>query len=79
MRAKLSASVIVMQADATHLENPLVWPPVWLCAEGLSITGLLSDLFDPSELSEVVFEFRPCHRPISEFRFLSKPVTSLLL
>lgn len=63
------------QDQQTHLEKP-VCPPWWLWADGLSIMGLRSERFEPSELNDVVFELNPCHRPTSEFRFLSKFVTS---
>uniref|UniRef100_A0A8D8GXZ8 (northern house mosquito) hypothetical protein n=1 Tax=Culex pipiens TaxID=7175 RepID=A0A8D8GXZ8_CULPI len=59
--------------DVDHREKP-VWPPVWLCADGLSMTGLRSDRCEPSELSEVVFELRPVHRPTSELRLRRIPV-----
>lgn len=58
-----------------YLENPPC-VPVWLWADGLNITGLLSDLFEPKLESDVVLELSPCHRPISEFRFRKIPDTS---
>lgn len=61
-----------LRCEVDHREKP-VWPPWWLCAEGLNITGLRSDRCDPSELSEVVFELSPVHRPTSELRFRRMP------
>lgn len=75
-RLKLINCLSYFKINLTNLENP-VCPAQWLWAEGLSITGLyFSDLFDPSELSDVVLELNPVHRPISEFRFRNKPPTS---
>lgn len=58
------------KCDVDHREKPVC--PWWLCADGLNSNGLRSDRCEPNELRDVVFEFSPAHRLMSELRFFVK-------